>query len=106
MAWYSIEPRTRKYVKGYRFLSFARNVAKEILNAGLDALKNASKKVVHKVAEAKHEFIGKNCWQNCKTKTYNWWKSKKCWGNNSSARKKRINFKRIKKINTKKEHYI
>ena len=32
-----------------------------ILDTGLDALKNASKKVVHKVTEAKCEFIGKNC---------------------------------------------
>ena len=29
---YSIEPRGRKYVKGYRFLSFARNVGKNISN--------------------------------------------------------------------------
>ena len=26
MQQYSIEPRTRKYVKGYEFLSFARNL--------------------------------------------------------------------------------
>ena len=25
MTWHSIEPRARKYVKGYGFLSFARN---------------------------------------------------------------------------------
>ena len=47
---YSIEPRPRKYVKGYRFFSFARNY-KKILDTGLDSLKTASKKVVHKAGE-------------------------------------------------------
>ena len=49
---YSIEPRTRKYGKGKRFLSFARNLSKkyksQLLNTELDSLKTASKKVVHK----------------------------------------------------------
>ena len=45
---YSIEPRTRKYVKEYRFLSFPRKCKKQLLDTGLDALKIASKKVVHK----------------------------------------------------------
>ena len=47
----SIEPRTRKYVKVYGFLSFARNFSnrykKQLLDEGLVALKYASKKVVH-----------------------------------------------------------
>ena len=58
-------PKTRKYIKGYGFLSFARNLCnkygKEFLDTatktGLDALKTASKKVVHKAAEATGEFI-------------------------------------------------
>ena len=29
---YSIEPRDRRYVKGYGFLSFARNIGKNISN--------------------------------------------------------------------------
>ena len=45
-----IEPRTRKYVRGYGFLSFAKKYRKQILDKGL----NASKKVLHKAAE----FIG------------------------------------------------
>ena len=45
-----IEPRTRKYVRGYGFLSFAKKYRKQILDKGL----NASKKVVHKAGE----FIG------------------------------------------------
>ena len=54
MRQYSVEPRTRKYVKGYGFLSFARKYKKQLLNTGLDAVKPASKKVVHKAGE----FIG------------------------------------------------
>ena len=34
MQRYSIEPRTRKYVKGYGFLSFARKYKKKLLNTG------------------------------------------------------------------------
>ena len=38
------------------------------LNAGLDDLKTASKKVVNTAAEATGEFIWKqNRWQNCET---------------------------------------
>ena len=48
MRQYSIQLRTRKYVKGYGFLSFARKYKKQLFNTGLDSLKTASKKVVHK----------------------------------------------------------
>ena len=41
---YSIEPRTRKNVKGYGFLSFARKYKKQLLDTRLDSLKAASKK--------------------------------------------------------------
>ena len=44
MRRYSIEPRRRKYIKRYGFLSFA----------GLHAVKTASKKVVYKAGE----FLG------------------------------------------------
>ena len=37
-----------------------RKYRKQLLDTGLDALKTASKKVVHKEAEATGEFIGKN----------------------------------------------
>ena len=50
MTRYSVEPRTRNYVKGYEFLSFTRKYKKQLLDAGLDA----SKKVVHKAGE----FLG------------------------------------------------
>ena len=54
-----------KYVKGYGFLSFARNLSNKygkllfdsVTKTGLDALKTASKKVVHKAAEATGAFV-------------------------------------------------
>ena len=56
---YCIELRTRK---GYGLLSFTRNVSKiyrkELLDTGLDALKTASKKLIHEAAEATYKFIG------------------------------------------------
>ena len=66
MTRYSMEPRTSKYVKGYGFLSFARNLSNKYgkqsfdtaTKTGLNAVKTAFKKVVHKAAEATGEFIG------------------------------------------------
>ena len=57
---YSTEPRFRKYVKGYGFLSFARKFGdkygKKLIDTttktGKDAAKTASKRVVQKTAEA------------------------------------------------------
>ena len=62
----STEPRFRKYVKGYGFLSFAKKFGdkyrKKLMDTatktGIDAVKTASKKVVHKIAEAKGDLIG------------------------------------------------
>ena len=47
MMRYSIEPRTRKYVKEFGFLSFSKKYKKQLLETGL----NASEKVVHKAGE-------------------------------------------------------
>ena len=63
---YCIEPRTRKHVKRYGFLSFARSITnkygKQLLDittkAGLDALTTASRKVAHKAAVATGDFLG------------------------------------------------
>ena len=63
---YSTDPRFRKHVKIYRFLSFARKVGdkygKKLLDTatktGIDAVKTASKKVVQKTAEATGDLIG------------------------------------------------
>ena len=54
MSRYSIETRTKPYVKVYEFLSFARKYKKQLLDTRLDSLKTAFKKVVHKASE----FLG------------------------------------------------
>ena len=67
---YSIEPRDRAYVKGYRLLSFANNMGKNLSNkygqkhldsdkkSTTDAIKTASKRVIPKTAEAAGDLIG------------------------------------------------
>ena len=82
---YSIEPRERRYVKGYGFMSFARNFGnkygKKLMNTaiktgtnfnskygkrltdtaiktGKDFATIADKKIVHKTAEATGDLIG------------------------------------------------
>ena len=74
---YSIEPGERRYVKGYGFLSFARNlnthaakVAKNLNNkygqkladsakkSATDALKIAGKRAIQKTAEASGDLVG------------------------------------------------
>ena len=62
---YSTEPRFRKYVKGYGFLSFARkfgdkynkNLMDTATKTGIDAAKTAFKRVVQKTAEAAWDLI-------------------------------------------------
>ena len=62
---YSTEPRFRKYVQGYGFLSFARRLkdkfGKKLMDTatkkGIDAAKSASKRVVQKTAEAVGDLI-------------------------------------------------
>ena len=63
---YSTESKFRKYVKGYCFLSFARNVGDKYgtklmdttTKTGIDAAKTASKRVVQKTGEATGNLIG------------------------------------------------
>ena len=63
---YSTEPKFRKYIKGYGFLSFARKFGdiygKKLMDTatktGIDAAKTASKRVVQKTAEATGDLIG------------------------------------------------
>ena len=67
---YSIEPRDRIYVKGYGFLSFAKNVGKILSNkygqklldsakkCTKDARKTASKIAIQKTAEVTGDLIG------------------------------------------------
>ena len=47
MMQYSIESRTRKYVKRYGFLSFVRKYGKQLLDTALDA----SIKSIHKAGD-------------------------------------------------------
>ena len=63
---YSLEPKYRKYVPGYGFLSFpikfGDKYGKKLMDAatktGIDAAKTASKRVVQKTAEAAGDLIG------------------------------------------------
>ena len=63
---YSLEPKYRKYVQGYDFLSFARKFGdkygKKLLDTatktGIDAAKTASTRVVQKTTEASGDLIG------------------------------------------------
>ena len=62
---YSTEPKIRKYVKDYGFLSFAKKFGnkydKKLMDTatkkGMDAAKTASKRVVQKTAEATGDLI-------------------------------------------------
>ena len=63
---YSLEPRDRIYVKGYGFLSFARNMSNKYgqkfvdtaTKSATDAIKTASKRAIQKIAEATGDMIG------------------------------------------------
>ena len=63
---YSIEPRKRRYVKGYGFMSFARNFSdkysKSLMDKGIDVsktfAKTADKKILNETAKATGDLIG------------------------------------------------
>ena len=67
---YSIEPKDRIYVRGCGFLSFAKNIAKNLSNkysqklldsakkSTIDAIQTASKRAIQKTAEATSDLIG------------------------------------------------
>ena len=63
---YSTEPKFRKYVQGYGFLSFANKFknkfGKKLMDiatkTGIDPAKTASKRVVQKTAEATGDLTG------------------------------------------------
>ena len=78
MMRYSVQPRERTFVKGYEFLSFAKNMGKNIgknisknlsgiysqklldhtKKTAADVLKATSKRVIQKTAEATCDLIG------------------------------------------------
>ena len=63
---YSVEPKFRKYVTGYGFLSFAKKCddkyGKKFIDTatktGIDVAKATSKRILQKTAEAKGDLIG------------------------------------------------
>ena len=63
---YSFEPRDRRYVKGYGFMSFARSMSnkygKKLVDTAkkfpTDVIKTASKRAIQKTAEAIGDLIG------------------------------------------------
>ena len=63
---YSIEPRARRFVKGYGFMSFARNFndkySKSLMDKGIDVskkfAKTAGKKILKETAKATGDLIG------------------------------------------------
>ena len=63
---YQLEPKYRKYVQGYGFLSFARKFGdkyeKKLMDTatktGIDAAMTTSKRVVQKTTEATRDLIG------------------------------------------------
>ena len=74
MMHYSIQPKGKIFIKGYRFLSFAKNIAKiisknvsgkynqklldHVKQSATDALRTTSKRVIQKRAEATSDLIG------------------------------------------------
>ena len=67
---YSIKPKDRIYVRGYGFLSFAKNMGKNLSNkygqklldrakkSTTDVIRTASKRAIQKKAEATGDLIG------------------------------------------------
>ena len=67
---YSVEPRDRIYIKGYGFLSFAKNMGTHLSNkygqkfldsakkSTTDAIKTDSKRAIQKIGEATGYLIG------------------------------------------------
>ena len=67
---YSVEPRDRIYVKGYGFMSFVKNIGKNLSNkysqkiidtakkSATDAMKTASQWAIQKTAEATGDLVG------------------------------------------------
>ena len=63
---YSIEPRDRIYVKGYGFMSFAKNLSNKYSqkifdttkNSAMNAIKTASQRAIQKTAEETGDLVG------------------------------------------------
>ena len=76
---HSIEPRERRYVKGYGFLSFARNFSdkhsKSLMDKGIDLsktfAKTAGKKILKETAKATGDLIGNKIADKITAKPHN-----------------------------------
>ena len=76
---YSIETRERRYVKGYGFMSFARNFSdkysKSLMDKGIDLsktfAKTAGKKILKKTAKATGDLIGNKIADKITAKPHN-----------------------------------
>ena len=72
---YSIEPRERRYVKGYSFLSFARKFndkyGKSLRNASKTFAKTAGKEILKETAKATGDLIGNKIADKITAKPHN-----------------------------------
>ena len=72
---YSIEPRERRYVKGYGFMSFARNFndkyGKSLRNASKTFAKTAGKEILKETAKATGDLIGNKIADKITAKPHN-----------------------------------
>ena len=72
---YSIEPRERRYVKGYGFFSFAGNFndkyGKSLRNASKTFAKTAGKKILKEIAKATGDLIGNKIADKITAKPHN-----------------------------------
>ena len=106
---YSIEPRDRIYVKGYGFLSFAKNMVKHLCDkysqklldttekSTTDGVKTSSKRVIQKTAEVTGDLIVKKIADNVtsvSTKLYTKKSNKELPNNKTDANAKRATTKK------------
>ena len=72
---YSIEPRERRYVKGYGFMSFARNFndkySKSLMDLSKTFAKTAGKKILKETAKATGDLIGNKIADKITAKPHN-----------------------------------
>ena len=76
---YSIQPRERRYVKGYGFMSFARNFSdkysKSLMDKGINVskkfAKTAGKKILKETAKATGDLIGNKIADKITAKPHN-----------------------------------
>ena len=72
---YLIEPGERRFVKGYGFMSFARDFndkySKSLRNASKTFAKTAGKKILKETAKATEDLIGNKIADNITAKTHN-----------------------------------